>query len=150
MAAARATAGLLRSGKPQALTTAGSRGQEVSYDPARKMEARHFGGDASRLCDDRCVRKRQHQRRNGTSVVFRHRVIKCRNPRPMRWLSSLERALSEGQAEKAHVLLIQILKRPHLTSDFLLRVGIQFAERERYEEAAEVFQRCIQEHPESL
>jgi len=63
-------------------------------------------------------------------------------------VDSLERALSEGQAEKAHVLLIQILKRPHLTSDFLLRVGIQFAERERYEEAADAFQRCIQEHPE--
>ena len=63
-------------------------------------------------------------------------------------VESLERALSEGQAEKAHVLLIQILKRPHLTSDFLLRVGIQFAERERFEEAADAFQRCIQEHPE--
>jgi tetratricopeptide (TPR) repeat protein len=59
----------------------------------------------------------------------------------------MERALSQGKAEKAHDLLIQILKRPHLTSDFLLRVGIQFAERELYEEAAQVFQRCIQEHP---
>ena len=63
-------------------------------------------------------------------------------------VDSLERALSKGQAEKAHDLLIQILKRPHLTSDFLLRVGIQFAERERYDEAAEAFQRCIQEHSE--
>jgi len=63
-------------------------------------------------------------------------------------VGSLERALSEGQTEKARVLLIQILKRPHLTSDFLLRVGIQFAERERYEEASEAFQRCIQEHSE--
>jgi tetratricopeptide (TPR) repeat protein len=62
-------------------------------------------------------------------------------------VESLERALSEGQAEKAHDLLIQILKRPHLTSDVLLRVGIQFAERELYGEAAEAFQRCIQEHP---
>jgi tetratricopeptide (TPR) repeat protein len=57
-------------------------------------------------------------------------------------------ALSEGKAEKAHDLLIQILKRPHLSSDFLLRVGIRFAQRERYEEAAQAFQRCIQEHPE--
>lgn len=62
-------------------------------------------------------------------------------------VTSMERALSQGKAEKAHDLLIQILKRPHLTSDFLLRVGIQFAERELYEEAAQVFQRCIQEHP---
>lgn len=63
-------------------------------------------------------------------------------------VDSLERALSEGKAEKAHDLLIQILQRPHLTSDFLLRVGIQFAERELYGEAAKAFQRCIQEHPE--
>jgi len=63
-------------------------------------------------------------------------------------IESLEGALSEGNAEKAHDLLIQILKRPHLTSDLLLRVGIQFAERELYGEAAEAFQRCIQEHPE--
>jgi tetratricopeptide (TPR) repeat protein len=61
---------------------------------------------------------------------------------------SLERSLSEGKGEKAHDLLIQILKRPHLTSDFLLRVGIEFAERELYGEAAEAFQRCIEEHPE--
>jgi tetratricopeptide (TPR) repeat protein len=63
-------------------------------------------------------------------------------------VESLERALSEGKSENAHDLLIQILKRPHLTSDFLLRVGIQFASQELYREAAEAFQRCIQEHPE--
>jgi len=62
-------------------------------------------------------------------------------------VGSLERALTDGKTEKAHDLLIQILKRPHLTSDFLLRLGIQFAERELYGEAAEAFQRCIQEHP---
>ena len=63
-------------------------------------------------------------------------------------VESLERALSEGKPETAHDLLIQILKRPHLSSDFLLQAGIQFADRELYGEAAEVFQRCIQEHPE--
>ena len=63
-------------------------------------------------------------------------------------VESLERALSDGKTEKAHDLLVQILKRPHLTSDFLLRVGIQFAQRELYGDAAETFQRCIQEHPE--
>jgi tetratricopeptide (TPR) repeat protein len=63
-------------------------------------------------------------------------------------VDSLERALSKGQAEKAHDLLIQILKRPHLTSDVLLQVGIRLADRELYGEAAEAFQRCIQEHPE--
>ena len=63
-------------------------------------------------------------------------------------VESLERALWEGKTEKAHDLLAQILKRPHLTSDLLLRVGIQFAQRELYGEAAQVFQRCIQENPE--
>src|SRR5207249_713830 len=63
-------------------------------------------------------------------------------------VESLEKALSQGKAENAHALLLQILKRPHLTSDFLLRVGIKVAERELYEEAAEAFHRCIQEHPE--
>jgi len=63
-------------------------------------------------------------------------------------LASLEKALSEGKGEKANDFLMQILQRPNLTSDFLLRVGIQFAEREWYAAAAETFRRCIQEHPE--
>jgi tetratricopeptide (TPR) repeat protein len=63
-------------------------------------------------------------------------------------VESLERALSEGKAQKARDLLIEILKRPHPTSDVLLRAGIRFAERELYGEASEAFQRCIQEHPE--
>lgn len=60
---------------------------------------------------------------------------------------SLESALSQGKIRKAHDLLIEILKSPYISSDTLLRVGIQFAEQERYEEAAEAFERCIQEHP---
>jgi tetratricopeptide (TPR) repeat protein len=61
---------------------------------------------------------------------------------------SLEKALSEGDAEKAHNLLGQILNRRHLSSDLLLHVGIQFAQRELYEDAAAAFHRCIQEHPQ--
>jgi tetratricopeptide (TPR) repeat protein len=61
---------------------------------------------------------------------------------------SLEKALSEGKAEKAHDLLRQILNRRHLSSDLLLRVGIQLAQRELYGEAAATFHRCIQEHPQ--
>jgi tetratricopeptide (TPR) repeat protein len=63
-------------------------------------------------------------------------------------VESLGRALSEGKNQKVHDLLIQVWKRPHLSSDFLLRVGIQLAQRELYGEAANAFQRCIQEHPE--
>src|SRR5437660_8927659 len=58
-------------------------------------------------------------------------------------VASLERALSEGNAEKAHDLLIQILKRPHLGSDLLLRLGMQFADQELYGEAAEAYKRGI-------
>lgn len=60
---------------------------------------------------------------------------------------NLERALAQGQKEKAHELLLEILERPHLDSDFLLRLGIRLAERELYPEAAQVFERCVQEHP---
>jgi tetratricopeptide (TPR) repeat protein len=63
-------------------------------------------------------------------------------------VESLERALSEGKTEKASDLLGQILKRPHLTSDFLLQVGIQFAEREWYASASQIFERCIRDYPE--
>ena len=63
-------------------------------------------------------------------------------------LQSLERALAEGKAQEAHALLIEILKRPHLSSDTLLRLGIQFAEREQYEEATAAFERCMEDHPE--
>lgn len=59
----------------------------------------------------------------------------------------LENALSHGREEKARELLSQILQRPHLNSDFLLRLGILLAQRDLYSEAAEVFQRCVQEHP---
>jgi tetratricopeptide (TPR) repeat protein len=40
------------------------------------------------------------------------------------------------------------LKRPRLSSDTLLRLGIQFAEKERYGDAAEAFKRCIDDHPQ--
>lgn len=36
---------------------------------------------------------------------------------------SLEKAISEGKTAKAHDLLLQVLKHPHLTSELLLRVG---------------------------
>ena len=62
-------------------------------------------------------------------------------------LESLERALSEGKAQEAHHFFLEILNRPHPTSDVLLRAGIQFAEREMYSEATDAFERCVHEHP---
>ena len=64
-----------------------------------------------------------------------------------RLASALEESLSQAQFEKARAVFAQILERPHLSSDLLLRVGIQFAERELYPEAAQAFQRWVQEHP---
>jgi tetratricopeptide (TPR) repeat protein len=63
-------------------------------------------------------------------------------------LKSLEKALSSGKPQEAHELLNEMLQRPHVSSDILLRVGLQFAEREWYGDAAEAFQGCIQEHPQ--
>jgi tetratricopeptide (TPR) repeat protein len=65
----------------------------------------------------------------------------------LRTAQNLEQALSQGQQAKVDELLLQLLDRPHLDSDFLLRLGIRLAERELYPEAAQVFARSIQEHP---
>lgn len=65
----------------------------------------------------------------------------------LRTAQKLEKALSQGRPEKVDEFLLQLLDRPHLDSDFLLRLGIRLAERELYPEAAQVFARCIQEHP---
>ena len=48
----------------------------------------------------------------------------------------LEMDLSEGRVEKAREHFGALLDRPHVNSDVLLQVGIQFAERELYAEAA--------------
>jgi len=63
-------------------------------------------------------------------------------------VESMEKALSAGKGDEANDVLMRLLQRPNLRSDFLLRVGIQFAEREWYASAAATFRRCIQEHPE--
>ena len=68
-------------------------------------------------------------------------------PTPNAELEALKGALSENKQYEAHELLIGALRRPHLDSDFLLQLGIQFAEHELYEDAARAFDRCIEEHP---
>ena len=65
-------------------------------------------------------------------------------------MQSLEDALSANNVVKARELLSKILQRPHLTSDSLLRLGIEFTKQELYADAAEVFRRCIQEHPQTF
>ena len=60
---------------------------------------------------------------------------------------ALERALSKGQNETAQEILSQILKRPHVNADLLLKVGAGLAQRELYAEASQVFARCVGENP---
>lgn len=61
--------------------------------------------------------------------------------------SSLERALSQGQNDKARDILRQILKCHAVDPDLCLRIGVQFAQRELYAEAQEAFARCIRDSP---
>ena len=66
---------------------------------------------------------------------------------PNAQLEALKKALSENKQYEAHELLIRVLHRSHLDSDFLLQLGIQFAGHESYEDAARAFDRCIKEYP---
>jgi tetratricopeptide (TPR) repeat protein len=142
--AARATAALRRSGEPQARTPDGERCRMILCEEwghatlvmtlfvcATTVACASISASATMA--PALLPAQSHQMPESSSDAM---------------VESLESALSKGNSETAHDLLIQILKRPHLTSDFLLRVGIQFAGRELYGEAAEAFQRCIQEHPE--
>ena len=60
---------------------------------------------------------------------------------------ALERALLTGQNETAHEILSQILKRPRVNADLLLKVGAGLAQSELYAEASQVFARCVRENP---
>ena len=60
---------------------------------------------------------------------------------------ALATALSQGQDKRAREILGEILKQPQLDPDFLLAVGGQFAQHDRYAEAALAFSRCLADHP---
>jgi tetratricopeptide (TPR) repeat protein len=61
-------------------------------------------------------------------------------------LSSFEKALAEGQTERARAVLTQLLQYS-LSADMLLKLGVELAQRELYAEATEVFTRCLKESP---
>lgn len=62
--------------------------------------------------------------------------------------AALAQAVARGENQRASELLGQLLERPQLDADLLLRVGIELAQRELYAGAARAFARCAQEHPQ--
>lgn len=61
--------------------------------------------------------------------------------------ATLQNALEKGQTAKAREVLTQILQRPQIDLDLLLRIGIGLAQQELYPEAAQVFARCVKDYP---
>jgi tetratricopeptide (TPR) repeat protein len=62
----------------------------------------------------------------------------------------LSAALTEGQEKREEAILDEILERPQIDLDLLMALGVQFAEHERYAEAARVFARCVRDHPSAF
>src|SRR5712691_151883 len=62
-------------------------------------------------------------------------------------VSGFEQALAQGRMENARALLAQILERPGLEPDVLLRMGVRLAERDMFAEAARVFARSVRDYP---
>jgi Flp pilus assembly protein TadD len=57
-------------------------------------------------------------------------------------------ALAQGAGAQASALLSKLLAEPSVDPNLLLRVGIGFAQRGMYSEAARAFARCVRDHPE--
>jgi len=70
------------------------------------------------------------------------------SPSPESLATALAQALARAENQRATELLGQLLERPQLGADLLLRVGIELAQRELYASAARAFTRCAQEHPQ--
>lgn len=64
--------------------------------------------------------------------------------------TALERAISEGQNEKARAALAELLAEPHIELDVLLETGVKLAEREYYGPASDVFGRAVRNYPQSF
>ncbi len=69
-------------------------------------------------------------------------------PSPQSLRVELEAALSQGKTDKVNHLVTDLLRSPQLEPDLLLQLGIRMAQQELYDEAARVFARCVQDHPE--
>jgi tetratricopeptide (TPR) repeat protein len=61
----------------------------------------------------------------------------------------INKALEQGASQQATRVLDELLARPRpqLDSDALLRVGIHFAQKGLYAQAASIFERCVRDYP---
>ena len=59
----------------------------------------------------------------------------------------INKALEQGASEQATRALDELLARPQLDSDALLRVGVRFAQKGLYAQAASAFGRCTRDYP---
>ena len=66
---------------------------------------------------------------------------------PHRSRQKIDKALEQGASEQATRALDELLARPQLDSDVLLRVGIHFAQKGLYTQAASAFGRCTRDYP---
>jgi tetratricopeptide (TPR) repeat protein len=56
-------------------------------------------------------------------------------------------ALAKGYPDTARMLVPKFLAEPNVTADTVLRTGVNLAQHELFPEAADVFGRCVKDHP---
>ncbi len=59
----------------------------------------------------------------------------------------IEDVLAKGNLDAARRLVPKILAEPNVTADSLLHTGVNLAQHELFPEAADVFGRCVKDHP---
>jgi len=59
----------------------------------------------------------------------------------------IEDALAKGNTDTARMLVPKFLNEPNVSADMLLRIGVNLAQHELFPEAADVFGRCVENHP---
>ncbi len=70
-------------------------------------------------------------------------------PTPSRTLGGqIEDALAKGNPDAVRMLVPKFLAAPNVSADMLLRTGVNLAQHEMFPEAADVFGRCVKDHPE--
>lgn len=62
--------------------------------------------------------------------------------------NQIEGALAKGDLYAARKLVPELLAKPQLPADTLLRAGVSLAEHDLYPEAANVFGRCVKDFPQ--
>src|SRR6202011_5780205 len=97
------------------------------------------------LCSCAAVTKRLHR-----AFILLWIVMPCFGRDSRTLAAAIERAISEGQNEKAQQALADLLAEPRVELDVLLQTGVKLAEREYYGPAADVFGRAVKDYPQSF